>query len=312
MDPDRVLQTQHQPNAWETGVDVIVDTSRRLKMACQWIEFLIRLHEFLVKKRADWKKAGGSPGPNDNIGGLKDYSLLFEREHKDIGIVTNNKWIDASYDREDSRLKLKYEPETDERSEEPVPMFYKSEGEPAQTPGFTVVNPSVNRESFEQESANGTSTLPPPSQLMQGPLPPYSAQRHHSVETPTDMDAARTSAYYQGSQPHHAVSQTSHTLYSGEQLQNPAAGYAEYWSHPSRQQETTNLTGTSHLELEGQTGLGACDIASMQLVQHNPIGDNNGVYDNFYGWTGSIPQSQTLLTTWNGSSFEPYPNLNTT
>jgi hypothetical protein len=192
MDPEHALDSRLQPSAWETGLDVIVDTSSRLKMASQWTEFLIRLHLYLVEKRAEWKEFGGSPGAtaSDNRGGLKDYSALFERDHKNIGTVSNNKWTNASHDRGDSRLKLQYDPETDERIEDSSSVLYKSEGTSVQTPGFTVVNPWVKRQSDEEKSASGTFTLPPINQSIhhtaQIHSPPLAAPFRHMVRRVTN------------------------------------------------------------------------------------------------------------------------------
>ena len=330
MDPGHALDSRLQPSAWDIANTVIVDMGNRLKMASQWIEFLIRLHRYFQKKRAEWKAAGGSPRSttSDGGGGLKDYSELFESDQKEFGSLANKSWSSRTFNQDD--LKLQHDPESEERSAAPSPIAFKSEGTPASgLSAPTRFNP-VNRPGEAELTSEALQQTPQiqalhisgprlsTSSIHPSPAPhsPYGTQRVQSVQSPMDESTAAATNYYSSSELHGRILQTSQDMYP---IQHSAtgAGTSHYGpSAPWQQQRgpgpQLDLQTISNLELEGQSSMGSTDIMDMQWGAQNSIGDVNTFFGNYMSHgPGQMPQSHGHVVSWDGSSYDPmYPNMN--
>lgn len=335
MDVERVLDSRLQPSVWDITNTIILHMGERMKMAAQWIDFLIRLHKFFKDRREEWKAAGGSPGSttsDSSGGGLKEYAEKFERAQKDFGSFADINWSSNAVDR--NELRLQHDHDMDERSEAPSPaMPFKrehrdvSEVTQAPTRGFTPVNKSVELNSVPVTPAAPTPTPAPPTPVRlthdyeqqmydtkNHPRRVEIPRAHQSPYNQPMMPAYHHNAMVSGPLQHDPTIRASQNLYT---IQNGVPGAVQspgpaYWGA----QPPLDLQRISNMEQQGQPSVGSLDLMSMQAAQGR-VGDQSSYYgepffeNNSGRWLGQIPFPQDSNHVWSTSAAfdETYPNM---
>jgi len=304
----------------------------RLRMAVQWIHFLARLRLYYLKKKGEWKNAGGagsSPRSNTSTvsetgGGLKDYLIRFEDEQKAFGSLSNGPHVIKTYNQDE--LKLPHDPDLDEQSETPNAAVYKSESTPA-PPSFT----SVNGRSIEKEFTSETSTLPLPDQTMsisdqrlgagsthasQGPFSPYGTPRAHPIHYPRDVVPMNASTYYFDSGSESRMPQPGQDGYQAQSAASvtDSIPYQPPYSWQSQpQQPHYDPQRRQNLETGGASSVNMSDLCDM-VTADDAIGDANYHFGMYSGppWPTQVPEHPNAPFDYSSmAQYGPgYPNMN--
>jgi len=305
-----------KPGAWDIATDYIFDVASRMKMAAQWLEFLLRVNAFIRDKRVEWKEAGGAgstPGSTESeIGGGLEHWGDFERAQKDVGTLTTIRSIIGPVKRED--LNIEHDLESEERSAASSPVFV---GKVEPSPSFTPVNLSKSQDKpTDMISPSPKPSLPGTDSIfVRGAYDePYSTQNHNPGLLPSTEQVGSSSAYYQNPHPRGPTLQPLYSSLEAQQasMLTTAPSYGTYLSHnyPS-QHIPLNPTTINNLENSGTTSIGNGDLYFIQSAETH-IGGNDVYLQHTLAdscWF-DMPSSDVRLSNWDGTRFETHPDPN--
>ncbi|KAH7095682.1 hypothetical protein FB567DRAFT_35997 [Paraphoma chrysanthemicola] len=285
MDPDRALDSRLEDSVWATTNDMLVDLEARFKMANHWLFLLVRLHDYYKKERKRWKAhACGTPGSNSSDGGgLRDYSNLFESDHKEFGSLTRT-YDSKPVNRGD--FELQHYPDGESQTETPSPAVkYKSEGTPST---WTSVNQTaegidssearVGAAQNQAYSSHGQYSNSTPD--YPGRPSKYGSHDFQTLQPPMQGHAASSSDYYANSAPHTSVIST---MYGPANLAT-RTGFATVGYLPEQQ----GNQGSSNPET---------------LAEHSSGNPYGNTFDSYSSWMG-IPSLSNEPTDWNAHGYD--------
>ncbi|KAF1837257.1 hypothetical protein BDW02DRAFT_519502 [Decorospora gaudefroyi] len=245
MDPNRVLSSRLEPRAHDVAFEFLIRIEPRFTMTRQWVKVLANWQRYYRDQRKKYKNVGGqvSDSPPKSStgdgGGLKDYVLLFEKEHKQFGDTTtdddNNHWTDKDIDLADTRLP--HDEDSAERTLPPVAAPVKREteaklddrsGRPSSGVAFTAVNHNAPSRAAESHTPSNAQ-VPPVYTPASNNGHPYHANSTSQYRT----HASPTNVVYQYSAPPHAQTNTPNQNHfpSTVSCQGETA-YQQSWQQP--------------------------------------------------------------------------------
>ncbi|KAH7080247.1 hypothetical protein BKA63DRAFT_488032 [Paraphoma chrysanthemicola] len=306
MDPDRALDSRLEDSVWATTNDILVDLEARFKMANHWLFLLVRLHDYYKKERKRWKAhACGTPGSNSSDGGgLRDYSNLFESDHKEFGSLTRT-YDSKPVNRGD--FELQHYPDGESQTETPSPAVkYKSEGTPST---WTTVNPRAEEIDSSEARVGSAQNQAYSSRGQYSNVTPdyagrpskYGSHEFHSLQSPMQGHAAPSSDYYASSATHSSVVPT---MYGPANLAT-RTGFTTVGYLPAQQgnQVASDPEAVNEMLALGHQTYHSADVLSWQIAE-NSSGNSYGSFSVPYGWMETIPSLPYGQTDWNAQGYD--------